>query len=252
MKTALALLVLLCTASVAQAEKLIVSFSSDHIAIDSNFAGAELTAFGTVEREPESPVRSGPYAIVMTVRGPPGTVTVREKMPVGPFWLNRRQQIFHLVPSYLSVLASQPVDEIIDENIKAPLAASVYTQIEAYRAKTTPQAGPNFAVALIRIRSAQGLFNEDYGAVTFLSPALFRAAIRLPGAAPLGQYQVDVTAFADGEIIAATQKSFWVNCSGLEHVLAVAARRHGVLYGLAVIAMALAFGWIASVIFRRD
>jgi hypothetical protein len=35
-------------------------------------------------------------------------------------------------------------------------------------------------------------------------------------------------------------------------VVTVAARDHGLLYGLATAMMAIATGWFASVIFRRD
>ena len=40
--------------------------------------------------------------------------------------------------------------------------------------------------------------------------------------------------------------------SGFEQVVTAAAREHGVLYGLATAMMALATGWLASVVFRRD
>jgi hypothetical protein len=39
---------------------------------------------------------------------------------------------------------------------------------------------------------------------------------------------------------------------GFEQVVTAAAREHGVLYGLAVVSMAVATGWFASVVFRRD
>ncbi len=247
---ALALLFFFCHAQIAWAEKLTVAFSSDHIAIGSDFTGAELTVFGGIERAAEDPKRNGPYDAIMIVRGPQGSVAVREKKPVGPFWLNGAQHRFQSVPSFLSILSDRPVEEIIDQKSKAQLSASVEAQFAAHEA-TEPESG-NFAAALIRIRRAQGLYGDDPDAIFFLSSTLFRTTIRLPGAAPLGHYEVEVKAFAEGEEIAATKTDFWVNRSGFEHVLATAARQHGVAYGLAVIAMALGFGSIASMIFRRD
>ena len=52
--------------------------------------------------------------------------------------------------------------------------------------------------------------------------------------------------------MAITPAPFEVYKSGFEQVVTTAARDHGVLYGLATAAMALATGWFASIIFRRD
>jgi uncharacterized protein (TIGR02186 family) len=248
----LALALFLGHAPMAQAEKLVVAFSSDHIAIDSNFTGAELTVFGGIEREADSPKRNGPYDVIMIVRGPEGAVTVREKMPAGPFWLNGVQHIFASAPSFLSILSDRPVEEIIDQKKQALLASSVETQFAAHASRPEREGASDFAAALIRIRRVQGLFGDDFDAIVFLSSALFRTVIRLPGSAPLGHYGVEVRAFAEGEQVAMIQTGFWVNRTGLEQKLAAAARRHGLLYGFAVIGMALSIGWIASVIFRRD
>ncbi len=186
----------------------------------------------------------------MIVRGPLGAVTLREKESTGPFWLNRAQQEYPAVLSYVSVLSDRPVEEIIDTMTQARLATSVEAQV---RPGGLDQArGADFTKALIRIRRAQGLFSDESDAVTFLSSTLFRATIRLPGAAPLGRYEVEVLGFAEGKTIATAQTGFFVRRGGIEHVLAVAAHDHGIAYGFAVIAMALGCGVIASVIFRRD
>jgi hypothetical protein len=52
--------------------------------------------------------------------------------------------------------------------------------------------------------------------------------------------------------IARTPAPFEVYKSGFEQVVTAAAREHGVLYGLATAMMAIATGWFASVVFRRD
>ena len=81
---------------------------------------------------------------------------------------------------------------------------------------------------------------------------MFRASIPLPAEVPVGTYEVDVRLFADGAQIARTPAPFEVYKSGFEQVVTVAARDHGVLYGLTTAMMAIATGWFASVVFRRD
>ena len=39
---------------------------------------------------------------------------------------------------------------------------------------------------------------------------------------------------------------------GFEQFVAVAARDHGLLYGIVAVMMAMFTGWFASVVFRRD
>jgi uncharacterized protein (TIGR02186 family) len=98
----------------------------------------------------------------------------------------------------------------------------------------------------------RGLFSEEANAVTFLTPTLFRASIKLPAQVPVGDYTVDVKLFADGNLIGHTALLFEIVKVGFEQFVVEAARDHGLLYGFATACMALLTGWIASVAFRRD
>ena len=109
-----------------------------------------------------------------------------------------------------------------------------------------------FRAALVRLMRERGLYSEESNAVTFLTPTLFRAAISLPAQVPIGNYNVDVKLFADGNLIAHTDSAFEIVKVGFEQFVVNAARDHGLLYGLATAMMALLTGWIASVAFRRD
>ena len=88
--------------------------------------------------------------------------------------------------------------------------------------------------------------------MTFLTPALYRAAIPIPDNAPTGSYEVDVKLFADGAMLARTQTALEVVKVGFEQIVANAARDQGLLYGLVTAMMALLTGWFASVVFRKD
>ncbi len=109
-----------------------------------------------------------------------------------------------------------------------------------------------FRDALIRLRKERRLFVEDTSAVTFLTPTLFRATIKLPAEAPVGTYDVDVRLFADNTALARANSALEVVKVGIEAFIASAAQNHGLLYGLFTTLMALATGWFASIVFRRD
>lgn len=253
MRAIVAFALALCAAPAA-AEELVATLSADRIAITSNFNGASLVVFGSIEREASAPPRAAPYDVVVTVRGPRGAVTVREKQRWGPFWFNSDSRKYIATPAFLSVLSNRPLDEIATDDVRNEFRLGVPTQVSAQgdRKKTLDPDEPAFRAALIRIRKAQGLFREREDGVKFLTPTVFRAMARIPGTVPLGGYAVDVSVLSAGVQVARTSMTVVVEKSGAEDEIADAARNRPLLYGIVVVVLALLFGWIASLIFRRD
>lgn len=236
----------------AGAETLIAALSTHRIAIASNYTGDQLTVFGLVERDGRSVARGDPYAIVVTVRGPQRMLIVREKERVGPIWINRNQRRFPDRSVYLSVSTSRPINEILSES------AARRDRIGLANAQRS-QAGFDFDFdlgryreALIRILEGKQLYSLDERGVTFLSPALFSAPIKVPATAPTGPYEVEILLYSGGVVLARQTTNFEVVKTGIEQSLASAAHDRPFVYGLATAALALLFGWLATVIFRRD
>ena len=235
----------------ARAEQIVATLSHDHVFITSNFAGTDLALFGSIERDAATVARVGDYAVVVTVRGPRGSVTVREKLARGPFWLNLDQRKYIVTPAFIEILSNKPLDQIASPEQRQKALIGVDPLVPSQGASDKPD-DPRFREALIRLRREQGLFREDAKAVTLLKADLFKAQIRIPGTAPLGAYDVDVAVFSDGLSLAKTSLKFTVNKRGAEQRIAAYARESALAYGLAVVALALMAGWLASVIFRRD
>ena len=239
----------------AAAERLVTSLSNHRVMVTSNFTGEELVLFGGIEQDGAARLRRGGYDIVVTVTGPrQTTVTFRKARMLG-IWVNADSRVFEDAPAYLAVLTSRPLDAIAStetlrrlqlglDQIPLPQQASVNI--------AAADSDDPFRVAFIKIKTDLGLYREVTNGVTFLAPTLFRASIPLPAEVPIGTYEVDVRLFADGTQIARAPAPFEVYKFGLEQVVTNAARDHGVLYGLATAMMALATGWFASVVFRRD
>jgi uncharacterized protein (TIGR02186 family) len=248
----LAFATLLATlAGPAHAETLITALSTHRIQISSNYTGAQLTVFGQVERDGRSAARGDPYDIVVTVRGPQRMLVVREKERVGPIWINRNQRRFPERSIYLSVSSTRPLEEVVSEEAgqrdRIGLANAQRTQAVAYNRDLV-----RYRDALIRILERKGLYRDEERGVTFLAPSLFSAPIRVPATAPTGPYEVEVVLYAGGALLARQTTHFEVVKAGMEQSLASAAHDRPLLYGLATVALALLFGWLATVIFRRD
>jgi uncharacterized protein (TIGR02186 family) len=250
----LLLLAMLATPAPAQAERLITSVSSSRVLINSSYTGADLVLFGQIERDGVTVSRAGPYDIVVTVRGPSGPFTVREKKRVGPIWVNADQQKYAGLPGYLAIHSSRPLEEVTSAQLRQRFQVGIMETVAARGGGARPDEvrRQSFHDALVRIKTASGLFQANERGVVFLSPSLFRAAISLPATAPLGNYEAIVTLFADGAPLATEKTDFEVVKTGFEAQVAVAAFTQPFFYGLMTVLMALGFGWLANYAFRRD
>jgi uncharacterized protein (TIGR02186 family) len=246
---------LTASAAPAAAERLIASLSNHRVMVTSNFTGEELVLFGGIEQDAASRPRRSGYDVVVTVTGPRQTVVTFRKARVLGIWVNTDSRVIENAPAYVAVLSNRPLDAITNTETLRRLQLGLDNIPLAQRASVNiadAASDDPFRLAFIKIKSDHGLYREVSNGVTFLTPALFRASIPLPAEVPVGTYEVDVRLFADGTQIARAPSPFEVYKSGFEQVVTAAARDHGTLYGLATAMMAIATGWFASVVFRRD
>lgn len=232
----------------ARAEDLIISLSSQHVDITSTYNGAQLTLFGVITRDGQSATRADAYDVLVTVKGPSGLVTVRRKERLGPIWLNREQGKFAEIPATLALVSTRPHEQIVDREFMNRFGMTLESHVFPKGAPTTDE----FGRALIRLKKKDELYWVDESGVAFITPDVFRAAVNVPAIGPLGVYQIEVALFAGGVRLARAETFFTVGKVGFEQLIAREARDHSLLYGMATAAMALCFGWLASVIFRRD
>ena len=242
-------------ASPAHAERLITTLSTSRVLIYSNFTGADVVLFGSVERDAQTVARRGGYDIVVTVTGPREDILTFRKERVFGIWVNANSRTFVKAPSYLTVLSNRTITDIADINTlrrtQTGLARILLPQEISGDIADSIRDDP-FRQAFLRLKVERNLYRETQNGVTFLTPALYRAAIPIPDNAPTGNYDVDVKLFADGALLSRTQTALEVVKVGFEQVVANAARDYGLLYGLATALMALLTGWLASVVFRKD
>jgi uncharacterized protein (TIGR02186 family) len=251
----LALAITLAAASPAKAERLITTLSTSRVLISSNFTGTDVVLFGSVERDAQTVARRGGYDIVVTVTGPREDILTFRKERVFGIWVNADSRTFVKAPSYLTVLSNRTITDIADINTlrrtQTGLARILLPQEISGDIADSIRDDP-FRQAFLRLKIERNLYRETQNGVTFLTPALIRAAIPIPDDAPTGNYDIDVKLFADGTLLSRQQTAMEVVKVGFEQFVANAARDYGLLYGLATALMGLLTGWFASVVFRRD
>lgn len=254
MSRALALFLLLALAAPAQAEGLVLSLSKSRVTITSSFAGESIVLFGVIGAD-EASRDSRLYDVVVTVRGPNESfVTWRKERRLG-LWVNVDSRSFLAAPSYLAVLSNRDPALMADAEVLRQEQAGFANNHLLQRVGSDYAdvvAGDPFRQAFLRVKQAQGLYVEKTDGVEFIAPHVFRAAIPIPGTAPIGTYDVVVKTFADGALSERGALTLEVAKIDFEQTVASTAQGHPWLYGIVTALGALAVGFIANVAFRRD
>jgi uncharacterized protein (TIGR02186 family) len=229
-------------AAPANSAAVLADLSSHIIAIGGGFTGDSVVLFGSTD---------GPGDIIAVVRGPERRATVRRKDRIAGIWVNADSVTFSNVPAFYAVVASQPIEQLIQPSV----AALYKIGTEHLRYETTSPVSPErarlFAEALIEQQQEAGLFIADTGRVVFLGERLFRATLSFPHNVPTGTYLIQVFLVRDGDVVSGQTTPLVILKVGLDAAIADFAIRQSAAYGAIAIALALAAGWLASLPFRR-
>jgi uncharacterized protein (TIGR02186 family) len=253
LRAAAAVLVLLwlLAGTAGRAEQLVSTISNPSIAVTSNFNGESLSFFGNVEPDPDAKGQlQGPYDVVIVIIGPSTDRAARLKTNELGLWMNTRQVVFHTFPTYYQLLASGPLERIVDPAALEKLAILPEDQ----PAKSAPPDDPDaatFGQELTRLMQQKGLFGVNEGAVKFLSATTYEARLQLPGNIQNGLFITQTYLFKNGQPVAQTGESFSINTTGFERFVGATARENPVLYGLISALLAIGTGWLGGVLFKR-
>ncbi len=246
---ALAVLMLLAAAGPAAAGQFVVDVSERTVAITAGFTGANLVVFGTTA-EAHGAIGE-PHGVVIVIRGPAQSTTVRRKERDFGIWANRGGVTFPEAPAFVWVAASEglaerPVREVlaahsIGEDFLTPAPADAnLDDLEVFQA------------ALVRRKQANGLYAAEFGRIDFLGQHLFRTSVAFPANVPVGGYRIEVFELRSGAVINATASALHIRKAGLEAAVFRFAHDFPILHGFVAILAALMAGWLAGVIARRS
>jgi uncharacterized protein (TIGR02186 family) len=234
----------------AEKPVLVPDISARNVEIRYSFNGAQLLLFGAVVypggRAPDHPVD-----IAVVLRGPVQPILVREKQKIAGIWMNADSNRFRSAPSFYSVASSRPISELLDERTAAIYELGLHDLQLSPGGGALPEKERRFEAGLLDLRRRQGLYAEIPRGVEITDGVLYRAVITIPSQVPVGTYTAETFLIDHGKVIAAATRDIQINKSGFERYVALAARRHEGLYGLAAVALSLGLGWAAAAAFRR-
>jgi uncharacterized protein (TIGR02186 family) len=229
---------------------LVPDISARNVQIRYSFTGAQLLLFGAVVypggRPPNHQVD-----IAVVLRGPVQPILVREKQKIAGIWMNADSNRFRSAPSFYAVDSSRPIHQLLDERTAAIYELGLHNLQLSPGGGALPEKERRFEAGLLDLRKRQGLYSENPLGVEITDGVLYRAVITIPSQVPVGTYTAETFLIDRGKVIAAATRDIQINKSGFERYVALAARRHEFLYGLAAVIMSLALGWAAAAAFRR-
>ena len=236
----------------AAAQTLVTALSARRIDITSNFSGHDLEVFGVVELDRPGSGQPAPFDVVVAVRGHAQRVAVRRKEHVAGICLNRASVTFADVPSFYALATSAPLDRIAAAPVLEAAGIGPGGAGLQPEKPLSPEELAYWREALVSERLRAGTWEEAIGGVELITPRFFRATVRLPAHVGAGDYEVAVSLFSAGQRVGLDRQFFTIAKSGFEARVADLSRASPILYGLAVVAMALGTGWIGGIVFRKD
>jgi len=235
----------------AQAEpKLVPDISSRSIEIRYSFTGAQLLLFGAI-LYPGGRTPRNPADVIVVLKGPVEPILVREKQKIAGIWMNADSNRFRSAPSFYAVASSALVRQLVDERTAAIYELGLQDLQLSPGGGALPDKERRFEAGLLDLRRRQGLYAEHPHGVEISEGVLYRARISIPSQVPVGTYTAETFLVSNGKVIAAATREIEIGKSGFERFVALAARRHGFLYGLAAVLLSLGLGWAAAAVFRR-
>lgn len=240
------LLVLLALPGGAHAiQPLVAGLSEYRVGITTDFTGAEIFAYGAIDR---------PGDVVVLLRGPERSVTMRRKARYLGVWVNAASMTIDNVPAYYAVASSRPLEEIASvevlerhdmglEHLRKSLVIPPQKASENIRRE--------WKDAAVRRHQLQDLYPKAPGNVVFLGDRLFSALLEMPANLPTGNYLAEFYLLIEGEVVAAQVLPLFVEKIGVEAEVYEFAHDYAALYGLIAILVALVAGWLAHVAFRK-
>ena len=224
-------------------EPLVVVPDREQVNIETDFAGTELRAVGSMR---------GPAELIIKLVGPPQSAKLSRETRLGPFWVEGETAKMAGAPSLLFLYATAPIAEILPQAAREKYGLV----LEGVPFRLEPQLQAHVAddwrAAFFRIKERQGYYHEVDTAIRVFGNRLFIADMRLPGDLQTGTYTVETLVVKSGKVVGRNVGHFVVRLSGVERWVWDAAHDHPWLFGAAFTLLAMLLGLALNAIpYRR-
>jgi hypothetical protein len=234
------------------------------VSISYEFSGHDLFLHGGLP--------AGSDSAFSVMQGPgKGAVRLMEKGRVVLFWMGVRQySLAHAPGLYLvnlhcpscngiGVCKHAPDLEALNEALGAssepvgPAAIRARAELQTMDGEVaSPEELEKVTEGYWELQQGLGLYGVKQNAIRITADGTLYHTFSLPTQAPEGKYQITTNFLKNGTLVAVARNDLFVRQSGLINWLSRLAERHALTYGAFTVAIALAAGFLAGTIFKRD
>jgi uncharacterized protein (TIGR02186 family) len=218
-----------------------VSVSDSVIRITPRYQGELVRVMGTAPEE---------CAVAVKLSSARKEVHYSCKRKVGPLWLSVGQVYFTNVPLMYKMKSTGPLDDLLSaadqvkyvlgrEGLKASMKVSSRVDRDVYLNE------------MILIRERIRFFSFGEGSVQRHGRS-FSTTFFWPPDGPPGRYHVEAFAIRQGQIVGTAETQVQVELVGFEAWVRSLATKHGIIYGMLAVIIAIASGLLVSMGFRSS
>ena len=228
---------------------LVTDLSKKVISINVNFSGSKFHIFGAIKKNnPQiSSIDQPLFDIIIEVIGPPITMNLFQKEKKFGFWINRKIDNLKNIPSFYSISGTKPLDILLPNNIETANDIGLVKQINTKNQKIENE----LIDQILFIGKDKNQYNENNTPITLLENTLFSNEIDFPTNLHEGNYKVKIHLIRFQKVLATKQDIIYVKKIGLQNWINYLAFEKPQLYGIMSILIAITFGFVASLVFRK-
>ena len=228
---------------------LVTDLSKKVISINVNFSGSKFHIFGAIKKNNSqiSSIDQPPFDILIEVIGPPIAMNLFQKEKKYGFWINRKIDNLKNVPSFYSISGTKPLDILLPKNFQTVYDIGLIKQINSNNKKIDDK----LIDQIVFIGKNKKQYNENNTPITLLENTLFSNEIDFPTNLNEGNYKVKIHLIRFEKVLATKQDIIYVNKIGLQNWINYLAFEKPQLYGIMSILIAITFGFLASLVFRK-
>ena len=228
---------------------LVTDLSKKVISINVNFSGSKFHIFGAIKKNnPQiSSIDQPPFDIIIEVIGPPIAMNLLQKEKKYGFWINRKINSLKNVPSFYSISSTKPLDILLPNNFQTAYEIGLIKQINSKNQKIDDK----LIDQILFVEKNKKQYNENNTPITLLENTLFSNEIDFPTNLQEGNYKVKIHLIRFQKVLATKQDIIYVKKIGLQNWINFLAFQKPQLYGIMSILIAISFGFVASLVFRK-
>jgi hypothetical protein len=210
---------------------IIADISQNHIQITPRFNGVDVLIFGMLKQ----PLTKNEN-LTITVEGPKQKINVKRKEKTFGFWLSGTNIEFKNIPTFYAFTSTNA-----DSTLKQ-------WQPQQYN---FPKPKQDFWEGFLSLQEQENRYQYLQSPIEIIDNQLFRTTISLPSHTPIGIYKINLAIAKNKDIIAEKNSEFMIEKVGIEKQLDRAASHQPILNAIAMIAIAIFWGFCASYMFKK-